>query len=90
MQGDKTPLRVEGFEVEEMDGEAVLYHPASDKVLHLNPSAALIWTLCTGRHTAAELAETLCAVYPQSAAEIKKDVSRALEELFAAGAIQWA
>ncbi len=49
--------------VVELDGEAVIYDEHSEKLHHLNPTATLLYTLCDGTATVAELANDLAAEF---------------------------
>jgi hypothetical protein len=67
------------YQAEILEGELVVFHPSSNKVLHSNPSAAVIWKLCDGRRSIAEITRILCEAFPESAEQIKKDVPEAIQ-----------
>lgn len=69
------PARAEGYSVEELDGELLLFSPASGSVIALNQTAALVWNLCDGSRTVEEIAALIAAAYPDAAAEIPGDVA---------------
>jgi hypothetical protein len=69
------PLRTEGYSVEELDGELLLFNAASANVIALNETAALVWNLCDGSRTVEEIGALIAAAYPESAAEISGDVA---------------
>ncbi len=73
------PRPVPDCQAEIMEGELVLIHPDSTQVLHSNPSAALIWKLCDGQRTVAEIKQLLSEAYPESAEQIKEDVNETLQ-----------
>jgi hypothetical protein len=49
------PRRVAGLEAHEVDDGLVVYQPATDRVHYLNPTAAVVFELCTGEHTDADI-----------------------------------
>jgi Coenzyme PQQ synthesis protein D (PqqD) len=49
------PRRVDGLEAHEVEDGLVVYHPATDRVHYLNPTASVVYELCTGEHTDAEI-----------------------------------
>ena len=58
--------------------EVLLYHPASTEALYLNATAALIWELCNGQRTVAEIAELLRGAFPDAADMIDDEVQATL------------
>jgi len=85
----KRPRQVPGYQVEMLDGEMVLFHPTSLIILHCNTSGALIWQLCDGQRTVADIIELLSAAYPESATEIQTDVYDTLLTFVEQGTIEW-
>lgn len=81
------PLPAPGFQMEALDGEIVLLHPARNVILHSNQGGALIWSLCDGQRSVAEIAELLSAAYPESAEDIALDVPQTIQELLSRGAL---
>jgi len=89
---NRCPHQVAGYQASEAGGsEASLLvsHPARQQALQLNPSAAVIWGLCDGQRTVAEMAGLLREAYPDQAAAIDADVLQALLALTEYGAIEW-
>lgn len=82
------PTRHSGFALEELDGEILLLDPRSERLIHCNPTAALVWRLCDGERTIAEIVELLAEAYPESAGAIRADVAGAVERLAAEGALE--
>lgn len=82
------PRRVEGYRMEHLDDELLLYHPGQTRVVALNPSAALVWQLCDGTRTREEIVALLRDGYPEAADQIPSDVSALLVTLRDAGAIE--
>jgi hypothetical protein len=81
------PRQEEGYMLEELDGELLLYHLDKTSTIYLNSSAALVWNLCDGGSTVAEIIAFLQGEYPEDAARIEHDVLEALTNLLKAGAI---
>lgn len=81
------PCPVEDFQAQTLEGEIVLLHPARNILLHLNPTGALIWSLCDGRRSMGEIVALLGAAYPQAQEQIAADAPRIVQELAAYGAL---
>lgn len=81
------PCRVEGFQMETIEGEIILLHPARNLIIHCNQSGALIWNLCDGNRTVAEIIELLGAAYPEARDEIAVNVPVTIQELLSHGAL---
>ncbi|HVC34847.1 MAG TPA: PqqD family protein [Chloroflexota bacterium] len=79
MHDSDRPRRAPGFQIDDLDGEAVLFHPVKLTIMHLNRSAALIWRLCDGQRTLGEIRDLLSDAYPDAAPEIQTDVQRVLQ-----------
>ena len=84
------PRQEEGYMLEELDGELLLYHLDQTRTIYLNSSAALVWNLCDGRSTVAEIIAFLQGEYPEAAAQMEHDVLEALANLHQAGAVSLA
>ncbi|MGI5863471.1 MAG: PqqD family protein [Myxococcales bacterium] len=53
--------RIDGVETEELpSGETVVFHPESGVAVVLNPMGGVVWGLCDGRRSAAEIADFIC------------------------------
>lgn len=52
-----------GFEVTEVPDGFVIYDDTNGKVHYLNPTAAVVYTVCDGNKTATELATILSGLY---------------------------
>ncbi len=89
MDRQRKPCRNDGFRLEQMDDETLLYHPAGDKILQFNQTASIIWQLCDGQRSVDELIELLQEAYPEAAAEIAGDVEEILQQFAENGCIQW-
>lgn len=89
MNLQQRPYPVPGYHIETLDGELLLFNPASDQILQTNQSGALVWQLCDGRRTIADITAILAAVYPDDASTIIADVPDLLAALASHGAIRW-
>ena len=77
----KRPLQRPDYRLEEKFGkEILLYHPGKTEVLHLNATASLLWRLCNGQRTPAEITELLREAFPDAAATIDQEVEATLRE----------
>jgi len=74
------PHRVEGYAVEQIDSELLLYDGKRTMVVYLNETALLVWQLCDGHRSSADIVELLVAAYPDGPA-VADDVGSALELL---------
>lgn len=77
-----------GYELEELDGELVVYHPATEAIFFCNATAALIFRMCDGERDVARIGAELGAQYPEAAERIAVDVSSTLQQLIDHGAIE--
>lgn len=82
------PQKCDGFMIEELDGELVLFHPGRNKIIHANQTAALIWQLCDGERTIPEIVELLAEAYPESRQQIEAEVPQTIEDLRRKGALE--
>ena len=87
---DKIPRHVEGYQIETLDDEVVLYVPSSEAVIQSNATGALVWGLCDGKRTVSDIIDLLGAAYPDDAATIAIDVNNALADFADHGAVEWA
>ncbi len=82
------PVPAAGLHVAEIDGELVLLHEGGERVVYCNPSAALVFRLCDGQRSDAEIVALLAEAYPESAQELPGDVARALQQLADGGCVR--
>ncbi len=78
MEDTDRPLRRDGFLAQELDGEIVLFDPNQTQALCLNATASLIWGLCDGTGTVAEIVQLLRDAFPDTG-DVAADVREALE-----------
>lgn len=81
------PRRAEGYAIEPLEDELLLFHPGRGSVVALNPTAVLVWNLCDGSRTAEEIAALIAAAYPESAGEVRGDVDEVVALLAGHGAV---
>ena len=75
------PKQRAGLTVEQIDGDLILLDVSSSTVVHVNPTAALVFQLCDGQRTVEDIVAVLSAAYPESEADIPRDVAAAVESL---------
>jgi hypothetical protein len=78
MEDSDRPLRRDGFLTQKLDDEIVLFDPDQTQALCLNATASLIWGLCDGATTVAEMVQLLRDAFPD-APDLAKDVCEALD-----------
>jgi hypothetical protein len=88
MEPTYKPKRKDDVLAEEMDGRVVLYNAIATTVLALNPTAALIWQLCNGQDTVAEITAALIEAYPDAQDEIAAQVETTLDRFLEHGVIE--
>ncbi|MBU0718409.1 MAG: HPr-rel-A system PqqD family peptide chaperone [Planctomycetes bacterium] len=69
-----------GLTVHELDGEALVYDPASGNTHRLNGSALFIWQQCDGYRNTCQVASRLTDVYDVSPEQALQHVERAFAE----------
>ena len=79
--------RANGYRIEKLDDELLLYNPAQTRVIALNDTAALVWQLCDGARSPAEIAALIVEAYPE-AGSVAADVDELLSTLRRAGAVE--
>ncbi|MGB2986446.1 MAG: HPr-rel-A system PqqD family peptide chaperone [Phycisphaerae bacterium] len=86
MQGQR-PLSRTDVRMHELDGEALVFDPASTDTHRLNQTALFIWRQCDGRQDAQRIADRLVAVYDVSPTAAIEHVERMLKEFQERGLI---
>ena len=81
------PTMVPGLEVHEAEDGFVIYDESTDRVHHLNNSAAVILHLCDGEHDAAGVAALVAEAFNLDAPPLE-DTEATLETLAAQGLIE--
>jgi hypothetical protein len=75
-----------GCALEEMDGELLVYVEDREQVIHFNQTAALVWRLCDGSRTVADVVALLVDAYPDAPA-VRDDVRDTIARLVRCGAL---
>ena len=57
------PAVIDGLDVNEVKDGLIVYESESDRVHYLNATASIVFTLCDGSHTAAEMAEVISVAF---------------------------
>jgi coenzyme PQQ biosynthesis protein PqqD len=78
---DLVPRPVVDVEMEVLEGEILLYHLQQDRAVYLNPTAAMIWGLCDGKRSVAEIVRLIGETYPDAVATLHEDVRATLKKL---------
>lgn len=84
---DVVPVPVADVRVETIEGELLLYHPEQTKAIYLNPSAAIIWSLCDGRRRVGEIIALIAESYPESKPDLAEDVFATVAKLRDSGVL---
>ena len=79
-------VQAEGLEITHMPDGWVVYQHQTDRVHFLNPTAALVFELCNGRHNPAEIATIVSAAY-QLKAPADHEVDTCISNLLAEGLV---
>jgi len=67
--------------LEQIDNEITLYHPTLTTSLYLNESGGLIWELCNGERSTADIIDLITAAYPENSQQIEGDVTKVITQL---------
>ena len=78
---DAIPNQHQDFQIEQIDGETLLYQHQLKRMIYLNESAALVWHLCDGRHSVADIIDLLINSYPDTEDAVRADVIEAIDSL---------
>ena len=60
--------------LERIDNEYTVYHPTLTVSVYLNETGGLIWELCNGQRSTADITALLTEIYPESREHIVADV----------------
>ena len=83
------PHRKPHYRLEQLDGEVLLLHPGKTRTMCLNTTAALVWRLCNGEHTTAEIVKLLQEAFSNADGSIVADVEETLQCLLDHQAIEF-
>ena len=68
------PMVREGLTVVELDGEAVIYDEETSDLHHLNPTATIVFGLCDGAATIADISTDISPAFGVPADEVEGQV----------------
>ena len=85
---NKIPTIQSNFELEEIDGELLLYSPESTRSIYMNSTASIIWRLCDGKLTVGDIVGLLQEAFPEAAESIEEDVIHSIELFVSNNAIE--
>lgn len=71
---DLVPIPVNDVKVEAIGGELLRHHSRQTKADYLNPTAAVIRSLCDGLRSVREITELIRDSYPDSKATLTEEV----------------
>ena len=89
MQPTSKPIPDKEFTLEELDNELLLYHPTKTTTVYMNETASIIWRLCDGERTVAEIIELVKDSYPEAGSSVESDIEATLERFREHGAISF-
>lgn len=81
-------IRSDEYQIDEIDGETLLYHAGKSETLFLNETAAMVWYLCDGSRSEKDVVDLLSESYPGSEASIAEDVKEAIHGFVEFGGLQ--
>ncbi len=67
--------------LERIDNEVTVYHPTLTTSLYLNETGGLIWELCDGQRSTADIMEILGEMYQESRQQVAEDVMNIIARL---------
>ena len=74
----QVPVPHDGIELAELEGEGVLYCHEKMTMIYLNESASVVWRLCDGHRSVADIISALAEAFPDMAGEVSIDVREIL------------
>jgi hypothetical protein len=75
--------------LETVGDQIILYHPGREKGFHLNETASLIWRLCDGQRTTADITKLLVDAFPDGRRSMETEVAATLERFAEEGALEF-
>jgi coenzyme PQQ biosynthesis protein PqqD len=82
------PIPRDGIEFAELEGESVLYDHEKMAMVYLNESASVVWRLCDGHRTVADIIDAIAQAFPDQANEVSLDVPETIEFFAQQGVLQ--
>jgi len=78
---DQIPCPMQHYQLEELDGESLLYSPSSTRTIYLNSTASLVWQLCNGQQSVGEIIDILQQSFPDGGDSVANDVCQCIQQL---------
>jgi PqqD family protein of HPr-rel-A system len=75
------PMVREGLTVVELDGEAVIYDEETSDLHHLNPTATIVFGLCDGSATIADISTDISEAFGVPVEEVRGQVRTLIRQL---------
>ncbi|MFC1849775.1 pyrroloquinoline quinone biosynthesis peptide chaperone PqqD [candidate division CSSED10-310 bacterium] len=89
LKSESIPKQVSGIKIETFGDGVLLYKETVREAAYLNNSAAVIWALCDGKNTLADIENALQKAYPEGKDSIQEDINFTLEKLQQKDAIEF-
>lgn len=81
------PQRMEGYQLEVLDDELLLYHPTETRAIYMNETATIVWGACDGR-TIEDIVEMVSAAFPDAPSSLPDEVRATVDQLAEFGAVR--
>jgi len=88
LKGETIPKQVSGIQIETFGDGILVYKETVREAAYLNNSAAVIWAMCDGKNTVADIENTLEKAYPEGKDSIRQDINFTLGKLQQKDAIE--
>ena len=75
----RMPKIREGVSAVEIDGEAVIFVQHGAQLHHLNPAAAIVYSLCDGTGTVADLAADIAEAFGAPPDQVEREVQAVVD-----------
>ena len=85
---DSTPKQSPEWHLHWADDNSFLYHRKQQNQREINSISALIWSLCDGKRTIAEIEDNLVTLFPEQSSQVASDFYKTLELFQKEGLIQ--
>jgi len=89
MKENIIPKSNDAFQIEDIDGEKLLYCAGIEEVIYLNEAACLVWGLCDGERSKQDIIDLLSESYPDESS-ISSDVDDILNQFVEVGSMELA
>lgn len=81
------PRRRRGYRLEQLGDESLLYHDRLLKTVYLNDSATVIWSLCDGSRSIADIIDLINQAYGGTQQDVGEDVRVGFQRLIDEGVL---